>query len=324
MGLIAKIYKDVQRAICRSAWKIPGIFIQEKSPRLAKISSVRECAVCRSLDNGAEDMRIAAFLLGEARSQGVTIWQLPSVSGLRLACNQAIGPTFTSSLRSKAVEVGVSLKFRKEAPSPNIYEFNPQEFEAPSSAKMLRLTAKPHCSRGRQYLPSRGVTLEFVDVREHEVIIPRSGLGSRIVAADEMASSVVAEVSQIRSHWPFPIDLVYTWVDSTDEIWKRNFEAVMPEVAGYSSVTASTNMARWHSRDELRFSIRSVDMYAPWVRKIFVVTNGQVPKWLAQSERVQIVPHSALYPDLTVLPTFNSNSIETVLHRIEGLAEHFL
>lgn len=324
MGLIAKIYQDVRRSISRYGREIPGILAQGKLARLVGVNPVRECAACRSLDNNLEDTRIAAFLLSEARSQGITIWQLPSINGLRLACDQAIGSAFTSSLETKTAGAGVSLKLQKEGPSPNIYEFNPEEFEVPPSATILQATAKPHCRRGLQYLPHRGVTLEFIDVREDEVIIPRSGLGSRIVAADEMAMATVAEVSDTRQHWPFPIDLVYTWVDSTDEIWKRNFEAVAHEIEDYRSVTSSTNMARWHSRDELRFSIRSVDMYAPWIRKIFVVTNGQAPNWLVQNERVQIVPHSALYPDPSVLPTFNSNSIETVLHRIEGLAEHFL
>ncbi len=28
--------------------------------------------------------------------------------------------------------------------------------------------------------------------------------------------------------------------------------------------------------DELKYSLRSLEKYAPWVRKIFLVTNGQV------------------------------------------------
>jgi hypothetical protein len=36
------------------------------------------------------------------------------------------------------------------------------------------------------------------------------------------------------------------------------------------------------------------------------------------------VSHSDLYADPSVLPTFNSSSIETRLHHIDGLAEHFI
>ncbi|WP_162251154.1 stealth conserved region 3 domain-containing protein [Rhizobium sp. Root482] len=323
MRLLKENCEDFLRTFCQFCKYVVEVLVQAGSVFTAKRDR-RECAACRSLDNSLEDMRIAAFLLREARSHGITIWQLPAQRGLRLGCNQAMGPAFTSLLRRNAAGAGISLKLQTEESSPNIYEFNPEEFENPPSATILRVTAKPHCRRGLQYLPHRGVTLEFVEVRKNEVIIPRSGLGSRIVATDEMEIATVAEVAEIRSQWPFPIDLVYTWVDSTDDIWKSNFEAVAHEIERYRNVTSSTNMARWHSRDELRFSIRSVDMYAPWIRKIFIVTNGQVPMWLVQNERIQIVPHSALYPDPSVLPTFNSNSIETVLHRIEGLAEHFL
>ncbi|EDV28564.1 uncharacterized protein TRIADDRAFT_51611 [Trichoplax adhaerens] len=54
------------------------------------------------------------------------------------------------------------------------------------------------------------------------------------------------------------------------------------------------NMAsnRFSDNQELRFSIRSVERYAPWVRKIFIVTNGQIPSWLnLENPRVQIVTH---------------------------------
>ena len=32
--------------------------------------------------------------------------------------------------------------------------------------------------------------------------------------------------------------------------------------------------------DQLRFSLRSIEQYAPWIRHVFIVTNGQVPDWL--------------------------------------------
>jgi len=65
--------------------------------------------------------------------------------------------------------------------------------------------------------------------------------------------------------------------------------------------------------------------FAPWIRKIWVVTNGQVPKWLdLDHPRLQVVPHSAIYPNKSHLPVFSSPSIECHLHRIEGLAPRFI
>ncbi len=79
----------------------------------------------------------------------------------------------------------------------------------------------------------------------------------------------------------------------------------------------------WH---ELLFSMRSVHMFAPWVRTIYLVTASQVPIWLNTTHpRVRVIDHHALFPDpVSQLPTFNSLAIESVLHRIPGLSEYFL
>ncbi len=39
---------------------------------------------------------------------------------------------------------------------------------------------------------------------------------------------------------------------------------------------------RFRDLDNLRFSLRSVAQNAPWFQRIFIVTNGQVPRWLHQ------------------------------------------
>lgn len=54
--------------------------------------------------------------------------------------------------------------------------------------------------------------------------------------------------------------------------------------AGPTPSTAATvvvgdsvsGMNRFRDNDELRFSMRSLEKYAPWIRRIFIVTNGQV------------------------------------------------
>ena len=63
--------------------------------------------------------------------------------------------------------------------------------------------------------------------------------------------------------------------------------------------------------------------YCGWVRRIWIVTAGQRPDWLVETDRIRIVDHSEILPD-TALPTFNSHAIEAALHRIDGLAEHFI
>ena len=81
---------------------------------------------------------------------------------------------------------------------------------------------------------------------------------------------------------------------------------------------------RYANNDELKYSLRSIAMYAPWVRKVFIVTDNQVPAWLDTSNpKVRIVDHAEIMPAES-LPCFNSSLIEHFLYKIPGLSEHFL
>ena len=116
------------------------------------------------------------------------------------------------------------------------------------------------------------------------------------------------------------IDLVYLWVNGNDPKWieKRN------RSIGKTSSAQENCEGRYVDNDELKYSLRSVEMYAPWIRKIFIVTDNQVPAWLdTTNPKIQIVDHTEIIPR-EYLPCFNSAVIEHHLHRIEGLAEHFL
>lgn len=118
-----------------------------------------------------------------------------------------------------------------------------------------------------------------------------------------------------------PVDIVYTWVDSGDPRWQQRRAGVdLPD----GSAADAVDPARARSHDELRYSLRSVAMYAGWVRHIWLVTDGQVPPWLAEHPRLTVVDHRTVFADPTALPTFNSHAIESQLHHIPGLAEHFL
>ncbi|GHF95064.1 stealth conserved region 3 domain-containing protein [Streptomyces albogriseolus] len=122
----------------------------------------------------------------------------------------------------------------------------------------------------------------------------------------------------------FPVDAVYTWVDGADVAWLERKNAVLA-AKGVETEDAATSAARFRNRDELRYSFRSLDMYAPWIRNIYVVTDRQVPQWLDVSHpRVRVVDHTEIFGSEGALPTYNSHAIESRLHHIEGLAEHFL
>jgi hypothetical protein len=121
----------------------------------------------------------------------------------------------------------------------------------------------------------------------------------------------------------FPIDLVYTWVDGDDPAWREKRLKYMPEI---STERAPNHLcdARWAENNELAYSLRSVEMYAPWVNHIYIVTDGQTPAWLNTNHpKIRIVDHSEILP-ADALPVFSSLAIESCIHRIPGLSEHFI
>ncbi|MYR40628.1 UDP-N-acetylglucosamine-lysosomal-acetylglucosaminephosphotransferase [Streptomyces sp. SID5910] len=126
----------------------------------------------------------------------------------------------------------------------------------------------------------------------------------------------------------FPIDVVYTWVDDSDPEWRASRNLARHELTGAQGTglhEQAANDARYTSRDELKYSLRSIHQYAPWVRNIFLVTAGQVPSWLnTDFPGIRVVDHREIFSDPRALPTFNSHAIESQLHHIPELAEHFL
>lgn len=117
------------------------------------------------------------------------------------------------------------------------------------------------------------------------------------------------------------VDMVFSWVDGSSSEFQRQRAARMK---GYVVGDGDDNAARYRQVDELRYALRSVHMYAPWVRRIFIATDSPTPEWLADHPKVTIVRSEEFFADPSVLPTHNSHAVEAQLHRIPGLAEHFL
>ena len=138
-----------------------------------------------------------------------------------------------------------------------------------------------------------------------------------------------AEGSVLSTPGPFPIDAVFTWVQSTPGhiASRRQHASKLP-----GGMPSDNGKNRYKDNEELRYALRSIYQNARWFRKIFIVVDDQqCPLWLkvdsAQAKiPVVVVPHSFLYGDAfgAHLPTFNSQSIETHLHCIPGLSEHFV
>ena len=164
--------------------------------------------------------------------------------------------------------------------------------------------------------------VELVGTRGHERFDQRSSATVEIIGGRSYPSRSAFPVGHDLETFAEPVDVVYTWVDGSDPAWQGRFSE-WSERLGRDVGEVALDPARYRSRDELRYSLRSLYYFCGWVRKIYVVTAGQVPEWLTETDRIRIVDHSEILAS-DALPTFNSHSIESALHRIEGLAEHFV
>lgn len=128
-----------------------------------------------------------------------------------------------------------------------------------------------------------------------------------------------------------PIDVVITWVDG-DDISHRE------KRRKYASADELTNddiggEIRYKSVGEIRYCLASILRFAPFVRKIFIVTDNQNPQLddFIEAEfpdriaEIVIIDHKVIFEGYeSYLPVFNSLAIETMLWRIPGLSDHYV
>lgn len=114
------------------------------------------------------------------------------------------------------------------------------------------------------------------------------------------------------------IDFVVLWLDSNDPKWQKDYATYSP----YSKI--GKGEVRFRDHYTFKYWFRAVETYAPWIHKVFLVTNGKFPDWINQDcPKLVLVEHADYIPH-ELLPTFNSCVIELFFNRIKGLSEHFV
>lgn len=127
------------------------------------------------------------------------------------------------------------------------------------------------------------------------------------------------------------IDVVFTWVDGNDPEHKKRIAPYLnPQAQASDDIAGPT---RYRSEGEIFYSVASVLRFAPFVRKIFIVTDNQNPNLDKFIEKnfpenkipIEIVDHKEIFRGYEeYLPVFNSRAIETCLFRIPGLSENYV
>jgi Stealth protein CR2, conserved region 2/Stealth protein CR1, conserved region 1 len=121
------------------------------------------------------------------------------------------------------------------------------------------------------------------------------------------------------------IDVVYLWVNGADPRWQAKRQRTFSRWSALHSDSLAThgNVAgRFRDNGELRFSLRALERFFPDHGHVYIVTDSQVPGWLASARGVSIVDHRELIPP-SARPVFDSGHIESYVHHIPGLAERY-
>jgi len=128
-----------------------------------------------------------------------------------------------------------------------------------------------------------------------------------------------------------PIDVVIAWVDGSDpELSKKRMKYLD---SNEKDLIPGANPTRFHSLNEISYCVLSILKFAPFVRKIFIVTDKQNPNidnvvkqyFPERVSDIQIVDHSEIFEGYEdYLPTFNSICISNMLWRIKDLSNQFV
>lgn len=115
------------------------------------------------------------------------------------------------------------------------------------------------------------------------------------------------------------IDFVVLWVDGSDPKWLAEKSRFSP-----LKIDDSNSINRYRDWGLMKYWFRAVEKFAPWVRTVHFVTWGHLPLFLnSNAPKLHIVNHQDYMPK-EYLPTFSANPLELNLHRIPGLADHFV
>ncbi len=153
----------------------------------------------------------------------------------------------------------------------------------------------------------------------------------RTVTPDRTAATAGAKTASGADATGGPVDVVIAWVDGSDPklTEKRNRYSGKTKVP----VSSGAHPTRFASSNEIKYCVLSVLRFAPFVRNIFIVTDGQDPGLTGDLQKyfperagsVRIVDHTEIFDGYEeYLPTFNSISIANMIWRINGLAEKFV
>ncbi|XP_061085200.1 N-acetylglucosamine-1-phosphotransferase subunits alpha/beta isoform X1 [Conger conger] len=265
------------------------------------------------------------LVLDPALPANVTLKELPSLS-----------PSFTPA--KQLLQLG---KPRNPATSVTVLLFHSHTEADKAHADVPNVTLKRTISRGYLTTDKEAPGLVRMQTLAYLSGFPPSFKETEQLRA-KLPSTVTSKIKQLQLYSEASIALLYLngpqdFADLTQQA-RKNLTLDGKELTvspaflfwDLSAISQSrhdedVSASRFEDNEELRYSLRSVERHAPWVRHVFIVTNGQIPSWLnLDNPRVTVVTHHEIFQNESHLPTFSSPAIETHIHRIPGLSQKFI
>ena len=72
----------------------------------------------------------------------------------------------------------------------------------------------------------------------------------------------------------FPIDAVILWVDGNDKVHR---DKMLPFIKDKSKINSKKFRTRFDQVNEIKFTVDSILKFAPYIKKIHIVTDNQIP-----------------------------------------------
>lgn len=122
-------------------------------------------------------------------------------------------------------------------------------------------------------------------------------------------------------------DAVITWVDGDDPEHAKKINAYKDQT-GQLTINSSKSKTRFTNNGELLYCLKSIQKHAKWIDHIYIVTDSQTPSLddeVLADLKITLIDHKDIFRGYEkYLPTFNSITIESMIHNIPGLAEQYL
>ena len=259
------------------------------------------------------------------------------------ACHELILPAHRAAmvrdwLRGLEQDPRLQVIGRQRLIRDNRYEVDGRELGLPAATDFWWISARGSSEARQSHNARWRVRVSFYSEQPAGRVFHLRMPFTRVLPADQALPGELGELWRRARHEvsgvmpladtqpDFPVDAVIAWVDDNDPEWRQRLDEFRGEAAADGLPASAMNASRFRNRDELRYCLRALRMYAPFLRRIFVVSDGQKPDWFDEDidGPVQFVSHREIFDEETAYPVFSSRPIELNLHRIEGLAEHFV